>query len=104
MGSQLWNLVYHVISLDISSKYSPDICTDICKWDYRSVYNSGEFDLIVASPPCTEYSQEKQPNPESSYQNTKVFEKTASKSVIRFGTDASKALVPSLILAGLVPR
>ncbi len=72
VGNHLRNLGYHVISLDISPRFSPDICTDICKWDYRSAFNTGEFDLIVASPPCTEYSQAKTTQPRNLEEADKI--------------------------------
>jgi len=44
-----------VVSLDQLNKYSPTICSDILTWNYKA-YPSGYFDVIWASPPCTEYS------------------------------------------------
>ena len=31
-----------------------DIRIDIMDWDYQSAYEPGHFDIIWASPPCTE--------------------------------------------------
>lgn len=45
-----------IVSLDIDSKYSPDIVSDIMDWDYKNSYPPGYFDIIWASPPCTYYS------------------------------------------------
>ena len=45
-------LGYEVVSLDIKNA---DINTDILTWDYKQ-YEVGYFDVIHASPPCTEYS------------------------------------------------
>ena len=42
-----------VVSLDILGR--PTHKTDILEWDYTT-YPSGHFDMIWASPPCTEYS------------------------------------------------
>lgn len=47
---------HQVTSLDISDKYKPTICADVRKWDYRRAFPVGYFDIIWASPPCTQYS------------------------------------------------
>ena len=36
-----------------------DIQTDIMDWDYKAAFEPGTFDIIWASPPCTEYSRAK---------------------------------------------
>ena len=46
---------YEVISLDLKNA---DINCDILDWDY-TIYPVGHFDVIWASPPCTEYSKAK---------------------------------------------
>jgi site-specific DNA-cytosine methylase len=51
-----------VVSLDILSKANPTICADILTWDY-TVYPREYFDVIWASPPCTEYSVIRNCNP-----------------------------------------
>ena len=45
---------FEVVSLDRDME--ADIKIDIMEWDY-SVFPSGYFDVIFASPPCTEYSR-----------------------------------------------
>ena len=46
-------LGYNVISLD--RDLEADIKCDILNWDYKQ-FPVGYFDVIWASPPCTEYS------------------------------------------------
>lgn len=47
-----------IVSVDILSKFNPTVCCDILQWDYTQ-YPTGYFDVIWASPPCTEYSKAK---------------------------------------------
>jgi site-specific DNA-cytosine methylase len=44
-----------VVSIDILQKFNPTETADILTWDYKK-YPPGYFDVIWASPPCTEYS------------------------------------------------
>ena len=46
---------YDIVSLDLKNA---DINCNILDWDYRQ-YDTGYFDFIWASPPCTEYSRAK---------------------------------------------
>ena len=48
---------WEVVSLDILPKFTPTICCDILRWDYRAAFPPGRFDCVWASPVCTEYSQ-----------------------------------------------
>ena len=52
----LQKLGFRVITLDSDPARDPDICCDIMQWDYKAMYPPEYFDLVVACPPCTEYS------------------------------------------------
>ncbi|KAK3288483.1 hypothetical protein CYMTET_4047 [Cymbomonas tetramitiformis] len=47
-----------VVTVDIQPKWGPLHCEDILRWNYQQ-YKPRHFDVIWASPPCTEYSQAK---------------------------------------------
>ena len=49
---------FTVTSLDSDPRAGATICEDVLSWDYRQ-YPRGYFDIVVASPPCTEYSRAK---------------------------------------------
>ena len=43
------------LTIDNVEALQPDICCDIMLWDYAQ-FQPGHFDVIWASPPCTQYS------------------------------------------------
>ena len=47
---------WEVVSLDIVSKFEPTILCDIRSWGY-ALFPPGHFDMVWASPVCTEYSR-----------------------------------------------
>ena len=49
---------YQVECLDNDPKREPTIFKDVLQWEYKK-FPRGFFDIIVASPPCTEYSAAK---------------------------------------------
>lgn len=55
-GTKSFSKVFtNSLTIDIDEKFNPDICIDICDWDYK-VYPVGHFDFIWASPPCISFS------------------------------------------------
>ena len=46
---------WDVVSLDMDFRMKPDIVADILHWDFKA-FTPGHFDVVWASPPCTEYS------------------------------------------------
>jgi hypothetical protein len=57
VGNALQSMGYDVVSVDISDKFhKPTHIANILEWDY-SIYPSGHFDIIWASPPCETFSK-----------------------------------------------
>ena len=48
---------WEVADVDWCTRFKPEIVTDITTWDYKSAYKPGHFDVIWASPDCTQYSR-----------------------------------------------
>ena len=55
VGKIAKELGWEVVSVDNCSKYKPDICVDVLKWDFK-VFPEGHFDFVWASPPCEKLS------------------------------------------------
>jgi transposase InsO family protein len=55
-------LGFEVHSLDFDPKFRPTICADILEWDMQQ-FPPGFFDVVVASPPCEEFSFAKTRSP-----------------------------------------
>ena len=54
--SNVWRAAGHEsLTLDISSKCSPDICIDLMAWEYTD-FGLEPPDFIWCSPPCTHYN------------------------------------------------
>ena len=48
---------YKTITVDTDYRFRPTHRVDVLAFDYKSLYpDPGHFDVIWASPPCTEYS------------------------------------------------
>ena len=47
---------HQVVTVDNNSKFKPDICKNIIKLSGNDL-NGYNFDIILASPPCTEFSK-----------------------------------------------
>ena len=56
VGRAFEALGWEVTSLDADATIRPTICADVQAWDYGT-YPPGHFDLIWASPVCTEFSR-----------------------------------------------
>ncbi len=54
VGLQFRENGWDVTSVDLDSRYSPEINEDIMTWDYKTIQTP---DVIWSSPPCTEYSR-----------------------------------------------
>jgi len=52
---------HQVITVDNNPEFNPDICKDIMKLT-RKDFDEYSFDIILASPPCTEFTKSNMPD------------------------------------------
>lgn len=55
----LENMGYEVVSVDWDAKFKPTICANILTLNYGKLWKYGEFDIVWASPDCTQFSKAK---------------------------------------------
>ena len=48
---------WEVTDVDWCPRFNPEIVIDTTTWDYKAAYEPGHFDVIWASPDCTQYSR-----------------------------------------------
>ena len=75
VGKVARKMGHDVVSVDILSKFEPDVCCDILDFDYKA-YPVGHFDFIWASPPCTEFSRAKTRGVRNIASAVKIVERT----------------------------
>ena len=66
---------YEVVTLDLLPKYNADWQVDVMEWQYWRI-PARTFDVITASPPCTEFSQAKTVGERKLTQAMHIVEKT----------------------------
>jgi len=52
---------HKVVTVDIEKKFNPTICKDVMKLTHKD-FNGYDFDIVLASPPCTEFSKDTMPD------------------------------------------
>ena len=52
---------HKVTRVDIDPRFEPDICADILNISPSDLRGSGAYDIILASPVCTEFTRDKLP-------------------------------------------
>ncbi len=64
-----------IVSVDILPGFNPTHAVDILTWEY-TVYPPKHFEIIWASPPCTEYSKAKRRSPRNLALADSIVERT----------------------------
>jgi hypothetical protein len=111
VGKVAKKMGFEVISLDFDPIYTPDIETDILKWDYKKWSKDNNFipNYIWASPPCNTYSPLAYPLKERNTQTAKpISERAKVGTKILFKTleiiEYFKKLNPKLLFTIENPR
>jgi site-specific DNA-cytosine methylase len=67
---------FEIVSLDFDPASGADLIQDIMTWDFASAFPPGHFDIITASPPCTEFSRALSTRKRQLEEAVKVVERT----------------------------
>ena len=57
VGRAYKKLGFDVWTVDNDPRWTPDILVDVLEWDYKRDLRPGEFEVVAAGVPCTEYSR-----------------------------------------------
>ena len=57
MGKPFREFGWDVTDVDWDGRFRAEIVTDILTWDYKAAFPQGHFDVVWASPDCTQYSR-----------------------------------------------
>ena len=69
---------WDVTDVDWDGRFGAEIVEDITKWDYKAMFEPGEFDVIWASPDCVQYSIAR-----ARAKHPRAFEKAAKFVIIK---------------------
>ena len=50
---------YDVVSVDWNPRFKPTLVADVMELDFRNIWTAGDFDIVWASPDCTQFSKAK---------------------------------------------
>lgn len=87
------------ITVDLLQKFNPTFTIDILEWDY-TIYPIGYFDIIWASPPCTEYSKAKT----RGTRNLDLADSLVKKAFIIIDYFKPHAWIVENVATGLLPK